>query len=189
MGRQRAWHVVNHDGTTTEETEESLRGRVDRGSIARETLVWTFGMPDWAPAGQILADWFTRSRQPESSRLRQERDARSAPGPDIGDQRAELSSAAATGKPRSRRGRSYIARHWRGELPLAISYWVNGLLLFASVIAAETALAWVDITAAPQLLTGLYAGLGLFAVSASVWQLVGVWRSAGRTRCRSPDSP
>jgi hypothetical protein len=183
MGRQRAWHVVNHDGTTTEETEESLHGRVDRGSIARETLVWTFGMPDWAPAGQILADWFTRSRQPESPRPRQERDARSAPGPDIGDQRAELEgSSAVAGKPRSRRGRSYISRHWRGELPLPISYWVNGLLLFAGVIAAETGLAWVDITAAPQLLTGLYAGLGLFAVSASVWQLVGVWRSAGRTR-------
>ena len=79
----------------------------------------------------------------------------------------------------TRRG-NYIVRHWRGDLPLAVSYWLNGLLLTAAIAVASAVLSSWDITVAPRLLSASYAGLTLFAIAGSVWQLVGIWRSANR---------
>ena len=75
----------------------------------------------------------------------------------------------------------YLARHWRGQLPLAQSFWVNGfvsLLPFAvwfafapRSIRAETS-AWGFF---------LFAALPfLILVLIDVWGAVGVWRCAGK---------
>ena len=54
MNAQRVWHIVEPStGTTTEEVDELFRRRIGEGSISRDTLVWTSGMADWEPAGQI----------------------------------------------------------------------------------------------------------------------------------------
>lgn len=75
----------------------------------------------------------------------------------------------------------YLRAHWRGEHLLAQSYWVNGVLVTILVVLA---LAIVD---------PLYDSLSLEAVIAtsvliitftiiiSVWQWVGLWRSATKT--------
>src|SRR6516164_9229213 len=47
------WHVSKADGTTKEETAESIRRGIKEGLITRETLVWSPGMADWTPAGQV----------------------------------------------------------------------------------------------------------------------------------------
>ncbi|HEY4253833.1 MAG TPA: hypothetical protein VGM87_21670 [Roseomonas sp.] len=76
----------------------------------------------------------------------------------------------------------YIARHWRGDLPLVIAYWVNGALLGLLVALAwhlarepvERALNAASIPTLRMALIGaMVAGMLLLA-----WQLVGIWRAA-----------
>lgn len=80
---------------------------------------------------------------------------------------------------------SYIGRHWRGEHSLARSYWVNAVLvslvLQLAVTLAEDSLAELRIE------TSLYVALILIASLAliTVWQLVGVWRSATNSALRT----
>jgi len=75
---------------------------------------------------------------------------------------------------------NYFVRHWRGDLSLPVSYWVNGAVL---VTVASVVL----VAAVEQMSNGNYslraislAGLGvvLFSVTAWLWSVVGIWRSA-----------
>jgi hypothetical protein len=76
---------------------------------------------------------------------------------------------------------NYIARHWRGELSLPVSYWING---FLGNIAATLAI--VAITASTNLKDYFRPELALLSIVSVwitvlvvfVWQMVGVWRSA-----------
>ena len=79
---------------------------------------------------------------------------------------------------------SYFMRHWRGELSLPRSYWINGVLIFgigcnflwlAATLATNVAYHEHPIVAAPILLLLTALQLGAYA-----WALVGVWRSAAR---------
>ena len=77
--------------------------------------------------------------------------------------------------------KSYIGRHWRGDLSLPVSYFVNGVI--------GGAVALIIVTIASELLfaeTGpwsLFIGLATIWASViiiSVWQMVGIWRSSDR---------
>ncbi|MGO4388565.1 hypothetical protein AB4Y85_13610 [Microvirga sp. 2YAF29] len=78
---------------------------------------------------------------------------------------------------------NFIARHWRGELPLWVSYWVFGFL--ANIVATIFVVAVSGVlseggdynpTKILIVLVSIWVGIGLIAV----WQLVGIWRSADR---------
>jgi hypothetical protein len=76
---------------------------------------------------------------------------------------------------------NYFVRHWRGQLALPVSYWVNWLLIGA--LLAVGVLSATD----PALLEhlGTNAGNWVLAIAASAlavmaWQSVGLWRSADR---------
>jgi hypothetical protein len=74
---------------------------------------------------------------------------------------------------------NYINRHWRGELPLWQSFWVNGVL----VLSIPPIIAY----ALPQDLSGVPFGLvgaigGVIALPLWTWQAVGILRSARRRR-------
>jgi hypothetical protein len=97
-----------------------------------------------------------------------------APAPVIAA-RAPVIRAPRTARP------NYFVRHWRGQLPLPVSYWVNWLLV--SALLAVGVLSAKD----PALLErlGTNAGSWELAVAASAlaamaWQSVGLWRSAER---------
>lgn len=73
----------------------------------------------------------------------------------------------------------YIKQHWSGELPLGVSYWINGVIVslvggfigalsstyFGSNYAPKLSLAWMIIY--PPIV-----------IAISIWQLVGICRSA-----------
>jgi hypothetical protein len=72
---------------------------------------------------------------------------------------------------------SYVVRHWRGDLSLATSYWLNMVVIgavfrFCWVIVAR----WTDATRGPPIFA---IGFFIFMVALYIWQVVGVWRSAG----------
>ncbi|MFC3227905.1 hypothetical protein ACFOGJ_11725 [Marinibaculum pumilum] len=78
-------------------------------------------------------------------------------------------------------GRSYVGRHWHGELSLPVSYFVNGVLLaFACNLLVRAVPEDVGDLYEPWrgFLTLLAFWLAICGIS--LWQLVGTWRSAGR---------
>jgi len=77
---------------------------------------------------------------------------------------------------------SYFARHWRGDISLGRSYWINGaviglvFLLFFYGAVAGLALGVQDRSAQVfGLVVLIIAQVGLF-----IWQAVGIWRSASK---------
>lgn len=81
--------------------------------------------------------------------------------------------------PDAERSRGYIAKHWRGELSLAQSYWLNVFLLgmavnFLSNTIEGSGIAQMDSLVAIQLTVGLVA----LSVPMSIWQWGGCWRAA-----------
>lgn len=81
-----------------------------------------------------------------------------------------------------RRG-NFIARHWRGELPLWVSYWVIGFGgTFAArlaILAVENGLPRTPIGAEALYVAEFVLAWGI-ALAVAVWQVVGTWRSATR---------
>jgi GYF domain 2 len=83
----------------------------------------------------------------------------------------------ATKEPR----RNYFARHWRGELSLPVSYWVNGILAgLAAVLIAAAINASVNFKDDFQPGLALAAEILIWATTSliALWRLVGIWRSA-----------
>ncbi len=78
----------------------------------------------------------------------------------------------------------YIRGHWQGDLPLRISFWINGSI--TAVIAAVLTIYGSDELYRSDLsqASWLLASLTLHCVSIiiAVWSIVGVWRSATRYR-------
>jgi hypothetical protein len=78
---------------------------------------------------------------------------------------------------------NFIARHWRGELPLWVSYWI---IAFLANIAAVLFVIFVTGALSAEsgynpirifsILSAIWSGV----VAIAIWQLVGVWRSANR---------
>lgn len=77
---------------------------------------------------------------------------------------------------------NYIANHWRGDLSLAKSYWINTLLLslpFTILLSSLESLALTIRTMEQQaLFFWTLAFLTVFAFPLTAWQLIGTWRSA-----------
>lgn len=71
--------------------------------------------------------------------------------------------------------RNYFVRHWQGKLSLVKSYWFNSILLSIIVIGPYTfALdtGWLDGH------SNIIFSISFVLLALTVWQLVGIWRSA-----------
>jgi hypothetical protein len=78
---------------------------------------------------------------------------------------------------------NFIARHWRGELPLWVSYWVIGFggtfVSRLAVLGVENGLPRTPIGAEAAYVAEI-ALTWAIALAVAVWQVVGTWRSATR---------
>jgi len=80
--------------------------------------------------------------------------------------------------------RHFVARNWRGEFPLWIAYWGFG---FFGTIALWTGFWFFSeiyskfVVYHPLSLFGWFAAVWTLTAVVTVWQLVGIWRSAGRS--------
>ena len=73
---------------------------------------------------------------------------------------------------------SYLVRHWRGDLSLARSYWLNTALLGFVLAKMPNLLSPVDITRHPTGYSLLIIGFWIVCIAVTAWQYVGLWRSA-----------
>jgi hypothetical protein len=75
---------------------------------------------------------------------------------------------------------NYFARHWRGELSLPLSYWVNGTLsgVIAGIGIAGFGAVIYQGEAQPLIWLISLSTIWIFTSVLAVWQVVGIWRSA-----------
>jgi len=160
-----------------------------REQLRQTDLVWTAGQDSWIPAGSV-PDLF--SPLPPQSPLPPEQTA--APidvgkddrvqADDAAEERNQLQNApAATAAASGSTSGNYFVRHWRGQLSLPVSYWINGVLL--NVVAAIVIVAIMtssrfknDFNPGVVLASMILIWSTIFIVA--LWQLVGTWRSATR---------
>ncbi|WP_428491066.1 hypothetical protein [Rhodopila sp.] len=79
----------------------------------------------------------------------------------------------------------YLERHWRGELSLGVSFWLNHVLLGAIGGAVMSlGVAWVRRASSEVPVACLFFTLAVLVlwVGAQSWQILGTWRSATRAR-------
>ncbi len=73
---------------------------------------------------------------------------------------------------------SYIRKHWRGELSLAVSYWINFFLLGVIVGLFRTLLLDSEMIENPVIATRVTIIFSAFSILIIYpWQIIGLWRS------------
>jgi hypothetical protein len=116
---------------------------------------------------------------------------RPIPPPSMSPAPATIVSQAAAAKAAPQKPENpllaYFGRHWRGEYSLAVSYWINWTLLgMALGKPAESfidhAMSGVQVSDDPRPLFAAVMLLGPSMLALSVWQMVGVTRSALRSK-------
>jgi hypothetical protein len=183
------WHLARNDKTYGPYGFSTLVEAVRKGVLSADDLVWRPGWDSWRPAGSVPALFASRD----------------VPAPGTTEQNAEtriVGESASTSKAESVAGgrddvtppnseqrgqvsgrRNYFIRHWRGELSLPVSYWLNGFL--AVVVASIVSFVFTALIEGGQVRAGapVAAALVCFMVlllALSTWQMVGIWRSATR---------
>ena len=140
----------------------ALEARIRSHADAARLRVWTQGLMEWKTVEDALGPAFAMAAPPLPPRLPVAVFDRETP-----------------------QAQNFIARHWRGEYPLWVSYWVVGI---ASNLAALVAILLLSqfmvtqVTYVPLALWAFFAGLWSGLVGLGIWQAVGIWRSATRRR-------
>lgn len=154
---------------------------VERGEIGPDDLVWHPGLPNWIKASEVVG-MFIPPPPPDAPL---ETDTRGAARPtvesDLRIPSPEPGPAFSASDLRPEQHGNWLTRHWRGDLSLGISYWVNGSLLTLGTLAA-VALVFErvvpNVAEAPKTFSFLIILMWPLVAILAVWQLVGIWRSS-----------
>jgi hypothetical protein len=79
------------------------------------------------------------------------------------------------------KSRNYFVRHWLGELSLPVSYWINNILsvlLIYALVVPLVAFVGDGRTIGSGSIAAAFSLYFIAALAISLWQLIGVWRSA-----------
>ena len=148
--------------------------------VAKGTDLLERGVADFSNWSRAMVYWFGEPIRPHLERIwgasQDEWRRRQAATP-ASSQVAQLNPSASEPPPLAKRS-NYLVRHWRGELLLPVSYWVNGILGGVLVAILNGAVSVSE--AAGGLKAAVAASILLYAIAfaISIWQIVGTWRSA-----------
>jgi hypothetical protein len=165
------WYIFRSEEQRGPFPFEQLVREATAGTLLKSDFVWTPGFQDWQPAASIAALF------PPEEELRAAED-RLDPQPMVTAKPASPDPATEGLQQAPKKRSNYILRHWRGELSLPVSYWINNFLGNIALVAGVYFIGlFID---------GTSAVAALFAVSAYIvlmgticlWQIVGTWRSA-----------
>jgi GYF domain 2 len=138
-------------------------------------LVWRDGLTGWvAPAD--VPELSAPSKPPPVPVIPHDRTI------PVDQAATPAASDTATDPPRTNRF-NFIARNWRGEYPIAVTYWGFGVLssVLVGIVAALATFvfrAGVGYEPWPIFLSTVSMWVATLAIS--TWQTIGVWRSANR---------
>lgn len=170
----RPWHYTKSRVAAGPVSRAELNRLIQAGELTAADLVWNPALPNWQSIGDTpeLALLVGAAHEPPSTTSVPVA-AASARAP-FADSTAEVRATPGPG-----RRRSYIVRHWRGELSLGKSYWLNGMLMGVFVAVLSTAVSRMDVAAHPRVYSLTVIVLLLLVTPLlATWQWVGVWRSA-----------
>jgi hypothetical protein len=147
-------------------------------------FVWRPGFEDWKRACEVwdLANLLPPTSQrplpPLSTTVKADPQSRNAGVSHVGELHNEPPEA-----PHTRQYNNFIAKNWRGEYPLWVTYWIFGFLgnVIVGVIPviAVSALS-VNTRYQPRSIFAAVVIIWLTVGAFAIWQLVAVWRSASR---------
>ena len=179
---QNGWYYTDNGEQAGPITFEALQQMARDGRLQPGDFVWTSRMAGWEPASSVDELWPQPGARPPSL---PPRIAATQPSPQPSS--AAPGSAVNTPSVRAASTGNFIERHWRGELSLPISYWVVGVLLsFAFGLLVGLYAVLLKAMALPQGQTmALMVAFLVFMGAFGVWQLGGIWRSAGHHMERS----
>jgi hypothetical protein len=173
-GSEDGWYTFRSEEQRGPLPFEQLSHEAQTGTLLKSDFVWRKGFEEWQPAESIAGLFAQAEEISAAPEDRPSRQAATPTGP------APTNSAMAGPPPVPPKQSNYFLRHWRGELSLPVSYWVNGVLGKFAVVAVSLA-APLLLIGAPESpfrsflsLTVLIAAI----IVISIWQLVGIWRSA-----------
>lgn len=76
-------------------------------------------------------------------------------------------------------GGNYFLRHWRGQLSLPVSYWINGSLLGLGLFVLFAIVSEVTKDLELRRVAAIALVMLATVILVTLWSLVGIWRSAG----------
>ena len=181
------WFVSRDGQTFGPFSFDLLVKGVRDGELRRDDFVWSDGMENWALADTIDGLWRSPKLTVPAIALPQETVESERPDPaaptvvraSTEQPEGDEGTRDRTTTPTKRAG--LIRRHWRGELTLAQAYWGVGFLLTIGLFGLAHAFG-KTIHALVVSPVGLGIAFGLFLIFlclCTVWQLTGIWRSAG----------
>jgi|SoiMethySBSTD1v2_1073268.scaffolds.fasta_scaffold80708_2 GYF domain 2 len=176
------WYVAREGQTLGPVSFDQLRQGARDGLLRRDDFVWTEGMEQWAAAFTVPDLWPPQVKSEPPKAVSNPEAAKSASVVEPPTETAtEPPAANAVTKNEALKRPNFILRHWRGEFTLAQAYWVVGLLVTIGAYATGAA---IGVVADPAQIGarnhGIVITAFLFLLCAiTVWQIVGVWRSAG----------
>src|SRR5215470_18928631 len=110
---------------------------VRRDVINKTDLIWRRGWDEWRPAAYV--DGLYSPPPFDGSPTHTPASAVSVDQSHAGSSNERAPSGTQAGiavaSPLAQRKRNYFIRHWRGELSLPVSYWLNGLLATVFTVA------------------------------------------------------
>lgn len=178
------WHCGKSIGRDTIECPSCGTHLDRRGSASERYDV----VPAW-PAGRLLGEAPSDGARPPTPTIDCHHCGFGLPAgvetcPRCGARQTETPDALAAQAIPQRvpvRRSNLIARNWRGDLPLGVAFWVMSFGLSAVIYSVAYFVEFPPSTTPATLFLGV-AGLWLVFLAVSLWQLVGVWRSARRRR-------
>lgn len=181
------WYILREGTKEGPYSDERLGELIETGHLKPDALVWKPGLVKWTLIGDIpglLVPPSTTTESLDPPLHETESSAQETSHFQTSDQvkpalvHPEPSTLADRPLGKTRRG-SYIFRHWRGELSLSVSYWVNGFILTAAIVIVMTIIPWDNfVSKSPKLYSTAIIALWILVAITTIWQLVGIWRSA-----------
>ena len=173
-----SWYISRQGQKEGPFSDDEVHALIAAAELKADDLVWNLALSVWTPAARVPGLFNQqKSAEPQGATPRGSLFAKGRSKSPITAAPAQASQRDGSATSRQ----SYIKRHWRGELPLPVSYWLNGLIAGLILTALMYVIPWNDLLSdAPlQFLAALFFVL-LFEWAATAWQAVGIWRSANR---------
>jgi hypothetical protein len=175
------WYISKQGAKEGPYSIAQIHALLRQGRLAVNHLAECFGHAGWTAIGNISE--LQGSGPPQAPRIKP---VYLSPANEVDQQAAPLRQSISLKTPPI----SYWARHWRGALSLPVSFWINGNALSAALVALVMATASTDAASElPRWFSAAGVAYWLSLLLLTVWQLVGVWRSAanhlahGKSRC------
>src|SRR5262249_10361794 len=162
-----------------------------RDVIKKADLIWRPGWDGWRPAADVDGLYFPSTfdglaTHAQRSPAAIDQSEAASPNEKTAVSRQEKTAVSrqektAVGPQVAQGKRNYFVRHWRGDLSLPVSYWLNGLLTNLFVVALILLFGVLIKKAGNSGLIAFLMIIFLVVVLALItWQCGGTWRSASR---------